>query len=129
MDIMVESLEKRFLSNQKLYDGLSYLSPIHFDKLTTTTLDDSLKNAMDSLANILVQHNQDISGSNLLQELGHLAKIWSTLKQSVTTHYKLEVESDKETTKICKRCKKCPICVYSFLAKHNMLSKTYQKID
>ena len=93
MDIMVESLEKRFLSNQKLYDGLSCKDRLAYKYLLTlsttqvacersfsTLSDDNLEALMLMVVNreILVHiDNKDImngirkKSNNLANLLGY----------------------------------------------------------
>ncbi|XP_025207424.1 uncharacterized protein LOC112603181 [Melanaphis sacchari] len=140
LDIVVESINKRFIKHRKLYNDLSCLSPSYFSYIIQNGLPDQ---ALTTLCDKLKSLNSNITYNGLKDELIHFAKNWDKLKKSLAesfaTSYSLELTQDEEDdieSKInhesqnmtCKSCKNCVVCCYNILQKYNLYCDAYANL-
>ncbi|CAI6362566.1 unnamed protein product [Macrosiphum euphorbiae] len=140
LDIVVESINKRFIKHRKLYNDLSCLSPSYFSYIIQNGLPDQ---ALTTLCDKLKSLNSNITYNGLKDELIHFAKNWDKLKKSLAesfaTSYSLELTQDEEDdiesqmnpesqNITCKSCKNCVVCCYNILQKYNLYCDAYANL-
>lgn len=140
LDIVVESINKRFIKHRQLYNDLSCLSPSYFLYIIQNGLPDQ---ALTTLCDKLKSLNSNITYNGLKDELIHFAKNWDKLKKSLAesfaTTYSLELTQDEEDdieskmnpesqNMTYKSCKNCVVCCYNILQKCNLYCDAYANL-
>lgn len=83
MDGVINSMEKRFLSNSKIYANLSYLSLSHFSDIKNGLPAD----ALDVLVSKLIKFDLKVTTDELRTELIHFSNNWESLKKNISETY------------------------------------------
>lgn len=137
MDGVIHSMEKRFLSNSKIYADLSCLSPSNFSDIKKGLPAD----ALDVLVSKLKKFDSEVTNEKLRTELIHFSKNWESLKKNISETYTLnhvddegnddndEVNLNKyNNCTILSTCKNCATCCYTLLMKYNLYSNAYSTL-
>lgn len=136
LDIIIESMTKRFSNNNDLLIDLSLLSPSNFNLIKDGLSVDALAKLSHKIKPFIDNHlSENEIKNNLAEELITFGKSWNFLKRSVDDEYNEQsYNSDSENEdlentddmKPCKKsCRNCVICCYNVLIKYNLFTNAY----
>lgn len=78
IDGVINSIEKQFLSNSKIYVDLSCLSPSNYSDIKNGLL----AKALDVLVSKLIKFDSEVTPVKLRSELIHFSNNWKSLKKT-----------------------------------------------
>lgn len=133
LDIVIESMNKRFSNNNELLIDLSLLSPTNFDSFNSGLPNNALIKLITKIRPFLEGNlSENEIKNSLSEELINFSLSWNYLKKSVDDEYNEQYFSDSENENLdkdflkpCKTCKNCVICCYNVLIKYNLFSNSY----
>jgi hypothetical protein len=137
MDGVINSFEKRFFSNSKIYADLSCLSPSNFNDIKNGLPAE----ALDVLLSKLIKFDSEVTADKLRTELVHFSNNWESLKINIAESYTLnhidDEDNDNDDEDNLKKynncttlstCKNCATCCYTLLMKFNLYSNAYSTL-
>ncbi|KAE9541874.1 hypothetical protein AGLY_003865 [Aphis glycines] len=137
---VINIMEKRFLSNSKIYADLSCLFPSNFNDIKNGLPAE----AFDVLVSKLIKFDPEITTDKLRSELIHFSNNWDSLKKNIPESYTINHIDDEDnddnddndeynlkkhnncTTLLT--CKNCALCCYTLLMKYNLYSNAYSTL-
>lgn len=149
LDVIIESMNRRFKASQTLYADFSCLDPRNFSENANCGLRPPM---LEELSKRLFKFDERATAENLRSELISLSLHWDKLKRSTLEAYTcrveietsfqdendeidecdLDIECDKVEmefeNKTCSSCKNCTICCYRILRRYNLLTDAYHVI-
>lgn len=138
MDGVINSMEKRFLSNSKMCADLSCLSPSNFSDIKNGLPAD----ALDVLVSKLIKFDSKVTTDQLRTELINFSNNWESLKKNISETYTLNHVDDEDDDDddngdnlnkynnciTLSSCKNCATCCYILLMKYNLYSNAYSTL-